>query len=72
LFPPRHFYLQFYKIYKHGAVLGISLSFMAIDCLGSVFSILSLIFKRQVDVLAAVTYALVVVCLPTARRISIL
>ena len=34
---------------------------MAIDCLGGVFSILSLIFKRHVDVLAAVAYALVVV-----------
>jgi hypothetical protein len=52
---------QFYEIYKHGAVLGISLTFMAVDCLGGVFSILSLIFKRHVDVLAAVAYALVVV-----------
>ena len=40
---------------------------MAIDCLGGVFSILSLIFKQQVDVLAAVAYALVVVRPPTAR-----
>jgi len=52
---------QFYEIYKHGAVLGISLTFMAVDLLGGIFSILSLIFKNKVDVLAAVAYALVVV-----------
>ena len=52
---------QFYEIYKQRAVLGISLLFMAIDLLGGVFSILSLVFKRQVDVLAAVAYSHVVV-----------
>ena len=43
---------------------------MAIDCLGGVFLILSLNFKQQVDILAAVAYALVVVR-PPAARISI-
>jgi hypothetical protein len=52
---------QGYEIYKQRAVLGISLLFMAISLLGGVFSILSLVFKRQVDVLAAVAYSLVVV-----------
>ncbi|KAI0245035.1 PQ loop repeat-domain-containing protein [Lactifluus subvellereus] len=52
---------QFYEIYKHGAVLGISLTFMAIDLLGGVFSILSLVFKHRVDAIAAVAYSLVVV-----------
>lgn len=52
---------QFYEIYKHGAVFGISLTFMAVDLLGGVFSILSLIFKNKVDVPAAVAYSLVVV-----------
>jgi len=52
---------QYYEIYKHRAVLGISLPFMFIDLLGGVFSILSLVFKRHIDVLAAVAYALVVV-----------
>ncbi|KAI0306114.1 PQ loop repeat-domain-containing protein [Multifurca ochricompacta] len=52
---------QFYEIYKHGAVLGISLPFMAIDLLGGVFSILSLIFKHQVDPIAAVAYSIVVI-----------
>lgn len=52
---------QFYEIYKHGAVLGISLTFMAVDLLGGISSILSLIFKSKVDVTAAVAYSLVVV-----------
>jgi hypothetical protein len=34
---------------------------MAVDCLGGVFSILSLAFKSHFDVTAAVAYALVVV-----------
>jgi hypothetical protein len=52
---------QYYEIHKHRAVLGISLTFMAIDLLGGVFSLLSLVFKRRLDVLAAVAYSLVVV-----------
>ncbi|KAI9434542.1 hypothetical protein F5148DRAFT_990044 [Russula earlei] len=40
---------QYYEIYKHGAVIGISLPFMAIDLLGGVFSILSLVFKRHIS-----------------------
>jgi PQ loop repeat len=51
---------EIYEIYKLGAVLGISLPFMAIDCLGGVFSILYLIFKQQVDFLADVACVLVV------------
>ena len=34
---------------------------MTIDLLGGVFSILSLVFKRRVDALAAIAYSLVVV-----------
>ena len=52
---------QFYEIYKQRAVLGISLLFMVIDLFGGTFSIVSLVFKRQVDLLAAVAYSLVVV-----------
>jgi hypothetical protein len=52
---------QFYEIYKQRAVLGISLLFMAIDLLGGTSSIVSLAFKRQLDVLAAVAYSPVVV-----------
>src|SRR6267142_125416 len=52
---------QYYEIHKYRAVLGISLTFMAIDLLGGIFSLLSLVFKRQFDVLAAVAYSLFVV-----------
>ncbi|KAH9976067.1 hypothetical protein BJV74DRAFT_172223 [Russula compacta] len=52
---------QFCEIYKHRAVIGISLAFMAIDLLGGLSSILSLVFKHQVDVLAAVAYGIVTV-----------
>lgn len=34
---------------------------MAVDCLGGVFSFLSLIFKEEFDVIASVTYLAVVV-----------
>ncbi|OCH96321.1 hypothetical protein OBBRIDRAFT_787400 [Obba rivulosa] len=51
---------QYYEIYKHGEVIGISITFMAIDCLGGIFSVLSLVFKNKLDVTACVTYSLVV------------
>ncbi|KAI0343011.1 hypothetical protein BDW22DRAFT_1329365 [Trametopsis cervina] len=52
---------QYYEIYKHGEVIGISIPFMAIDLLGGVFSDLSLVFKPRFDVIAGVAYSLVVV-----------
>ncbi|KAH9166035.1 hypothetical protein EDB89DRAFT_2006560 [Lactarius sanguifluus] len=52
---------QYYEIYKHGAVIGISLTFMAVDLLGGIASILSLAFKSHFDTTAAIAYALVVV-----------
>ncbi|PAV19593.1 pq loop repeat protein [Pyrrhoderma noxium] len=52
---------QYYEIYKFGEVKGISMFFMAVDILGGVFSLLSLVFKEDFDVLAGVAYSLVVV-----------
>jgi len=52
---------QYYEIYKHRAVVGISITFMAIDLLGGIFSDLSLVFKSKFDVIAAMAYSLVVV-----------
>jgi hypothetical protein len=52
---------QYYEIWKHGEVIGISIIFMIIDLLGGVFSDLSLAFKKDLDIVAAVTYSLVVV-----------
>ncbi|KAI0258940.1 PQ loop repeat-domain-containing protein [Gloeopeniophorella convolvens] len=51
---------QYWEIRRHRAVVGISIAFMAVDCAGGVFSDLSLVFKREFDVVAAVTYSLVV------------
>ncbi|OCH96320.1 PQ-loop-domain-containing protein [Obba rivulosa] len=51
---------QYYEIYKHREVVGISLLFMTVDCLGGVFNDLSLAFKASFDITAGVTYSLVV------------
>lgn len=52
---------QFYEIYKHKEVIGISKLFMLVDMLGGVFSLLSLVFRDTFDALAGVAYSLVVV-----------
>lgn len=52
---------QYYEIYRRREVVGISILFMVIDCSGGVFSTLSLIFAEKFDVIAGVTYSLVVV-----------
>ncbi|KAI0331632.1 hypothetical protein GY45DRAFT_597002 [Cubamyces sp. BRFM 1775] len=51
---------QYYEIYKYKEVVGISLLFMSVDLLGGVFNDLSLAFKDHFDVVAGVTYSLVV------------
>lgn len=51
---------QYYEIYKHREVIGISILFMIIDLLGGVFSDLSLVFRPNFDVIAGVAYSLVV------------
>ncbi|KAI0726753.1 hypothetical protein C8Q72DRAFT_498431 [Fomitopsis betulina] len=52
---------QYYEIWKHREVIGISVPFMTIDMLGGVFNDLSLAFKDKFIVLASITYTLVVV-----------
>lgn len=52
---------QFIEIYKRRQVTGISVTFLAIDICGAVFSLLSLIFKDKFDGIAALTYLGVVV-----------
>lgn len=44
---------QYYEIWKLKEVKGISLLFLAIDCSGGVFSLLSLVFKQSFDGIAA-------------------
>ncbi|KAG6856252.1 hypothetical protein H0H87_006008 [Tephrocybe sp. NHM501043] len=45
----------------HKEVVGISMLFITIDWLGGIFSIISLLFRPEFDVLAGVAYALVIV-----------
>lgn len=41
---------QYWEIYKYREVIGISILFMAIDILGGVFSFLSLLFRKDLDI----------------------
>ena len=52
---------QYYEIYKYKEVIGISILFMVVDMSGGVFSDLSLAFKDSFDVVAGISYSLVVV-----------
>ncbi|TFK74939.1 hypothetical protein BDN72DRAFT_600522 [Pluteus cervinus] len=52
---------QYWEIFKHKEVIGISITFMIIDLLGGVFSVLSLVFKEKFDILAAISYTMAVV-----------
>ncbi|TKY88389.1 hypothetical protein EX895_002741 [Sporisorium graminicola] len=52
---------QFYEIWRFNEVKGISLWFLAIDCSGGVFSLLSLVFKESFDGIAAANYIGIVV-----------
>ncbi|EMD39084.1 hypothetical protein CERSUDRAFT_122553 [Gelatoporia subvermispora B] len=51
---------QYYEIHKHREVVGISMIFMTVDCLGGIFNDLSLAFKAKFDITAGVTYSMVV------------
>lgn len=52
---------QYYEIWKFKEVKGISFLFLAIDCSGGVFSLLSLVFKESFDGIAAANYIGIVV-----------
>ena len=52
---------QYYEIYKYKAVIGISLAFLGIDMLGGLLNELALAFSDEFDVVAAISYTLVVV-----------
>lgn len=52
---------QYYEIWRLQEVKGISLIFLAIDCAGGVFSLLSLVFKSSFDGIAAANYIGIVV-----------
>ncbi|KAF8740765.1 hypothetical protein AX14_007399 [Amanita brunnescens Koide BX004] len=52
---------QYWEIYKRREVLGISFLFLFIDMAGGVLNDLSLVFKQTFNILAAITYTLVIV-----------
>ena len=52
---------EYYEIYKHKEVIGVSILFMVVDMMGGVFSDLSLAFKDKFDVVAGITYSLFIV-----------
>ncbi|KAI0037204.1 PQ loop repeat-domain-containing protein [Vararia minispora EC-137] len=52
---------QYYEIYKHKAVIGISVIMITVDMMGGVFSDISLAFKPKFDPWIAVSYSLVAV-----------
>ncbi|KIJ53951.1 hypothetical protein M422DRAFT_221517 [Sphaerobolus stellatus SS14] len=52
---------QYWEIWKRKEVLGISYLFIVVDTLGGLFSLLSLIFKPEFNVIAGIAYSLVVV-----------
>lgn len=52
---------EYWEIYKHKAVVGISVLFMVVDILGGLFSGVSLFFRDELDYTALAQYMLVVV-----------
>jgi len=52
---------QYVEIWKLGEVKGISMTFMAVDMLGGLFSLLSLAFRTHFDVTASASYIAVIV-----------
>ena len=56
---------QYWEIYKLKEVTGVSITFLLIDILGGVFNNLSLVFKEKFDVVASLTYTLVIVSSPS-------
>ncbi|KAF8518997.1 hypothetical protein BU17DRAFT_90485 [Hysterangium stoloniferum] len=51
---------QYWEIWKRKKVIGVSYYFITVDTLGGVFSLLSLVFKPEFDIIAAIPYSLVV------------
>ncbi|KAF9344308.1 hypothetical protein BGX26_004540 [Mortierella sp. AD094] len=53
---------QYADIYRDKSVVGVSMAFIAADAMGAVFSIISLCFRDTIDILATLTYVMVLVC----------
>ncbi|KAG6910220.1 hypothetical protein DXG01_012355 [Tephrocybe rancida] len=59
---------QYYEIFKGKEVVGISIPFIAIDWLGGIFSLISLVFRPEFDIIAGVAYSLVIPSSSTLSR----
>ncbi|KAF9117125.1 hypothetical protein BGX27_003587 [Mortierella sp. AM989] len=53
---------QYIDIYRDKSVVGVSMAFIAADAMGAAFSIISLCFRDSLDILATLTYVMVLVC----------
>lgn len=53
---------QYIDIYRDRSVVGVSMVFIAADAGGAMFSIISLIFRTEFDLLATLNYCAVLVC----------
>ncbi|KAG0287235.1 hypothetical protein BGZ96_008818 [Linnemannia gamsii] len=53
---------QYIDIYRDRSVVGVSMAFIAADAAGAMFSIVSLIFRSEFDLLATLNYIAVLVC----------
>ncbi|KAG0336244.1 hypothetical protein BG004_008135 [Podila humilis] len=53
---------QYIDIYRDRAVVGVSMAFIAADAAGAVFSLISLAFRDEFDMLAGMNYVVVLVC----------
>ncbi|KAG0022296.1 hypothetical protein BGZ82_011063 [Podila clonocystis] len=56
------FFPQYYGIYRDRAVIGVSMAFIAADGSGAVFSLISLAFRDEFDLLAGMNYVVVLIC----------
>ncbi|KAG0213712.1 hypothetical protein BGX28_003656 [Mortierella sp. GBA30] len=53
---------QYVDIYRVKSVVGVSMAFIAADAMGAVFSLISLAFRTELDLLATLNYVVVLVC----------
>ena len=53
---------QYIDIYRDRAVIGVSMAFISADGSGAVFSLISLAFREEFDLLAGMNYVVVLIC----------
>ncbi|GJJ76208.1 hypothetical protein EMPS_08567 [Entomortierella parvispora] len=53
---------QYFDIYRDRSVVGVSMPFIAADAAGACFSLISLAFREEFDLLAALNYVVVLIC----------